>query len=267
MLVACSRLYDVNAAAREAWWTLFSVIADRSNVDLRPISHNASLQELWRRDDLGCTFMCGFPWVASGRQHPAIAAPVPLDSRSEDRPHYVSDYVVLDKSPIASMSQASGRTIGWSVQHSQSGFHAPRRHLMGLKSDQGGTLFARSVGPLHTPKGSLEALDRGVVDVVAIDSLYFRIGQLTDPGSFGRYRSIGHTPPRPMPLFVASPDVPASKVRALRQAVCALHSETTTAHLLAKLGIARFARVNPRSYDIIRDEAAECDSFGIEAPV
>ncbi|TQE99265.1 MAG: PhnD/SsuA/transferrin family substrate-binding protein [Spiribacter salinus] len=267
MLVACSRMYDVNAAAQEAWWTLFSIIADKSGVELRPLSHNGSLEELWRRNDLGCTFMCGFPWVATGRQHPAIAAPVPLDARSEGRPHYVSDYVAVDASPIGSMAQASGCTIGWSVQHSQSGYQAPRHHLMDLERDRGRPLFARSVGPLHTPNGCLEALDQGVADVVPIDSLYFRVGQLTDPDRFARYRSIGHTPPRPMPLFVASPNIPTSKVRALGQAVCALHNEKAAADTLALLGIKRFVLVDPESYDIIREEAAECDASGVGAPI
>ena len=62
--VANARMYSVNPGAASAWNELFEWLARASGVDLRVIDHKfpAPLAELWSRPDLGCAFMCGFPY-------------------------------------------------------------------------------------------------------------------------------------------------------------------------------------------------------------
>ena len=78
--VANARMYSVNAGAAAAWKDLFEWLAGASNVDLRVIDHAfpAPLSELWSRPDLGCAFMCGFPYKLTDHPPRPVAAPVPL---------------------------------------------------------------------------------------------------------------------------------------------------------------------------------------------
>ena len=63
--VANARMYSVNPGAASAWKELFEWLARESGVDLRVIDHTfpAPLADLWSRPDLGCAFMCGFPYM------------------------------------------------------------------------------------------------------------------------------------------------------------------------------------------------------------
>ena len=49
----------------QAWHAVLTRIGATSRVDLEIIEHAypASLDELWEREDLGCVFMCGYPWA------------------------------------------------------------------------------------------------------------------------------------------------------------------------------------------------------------
>ena len=86
---------------------------------------------LWARDDLGAAFMCGFPF--------ALAAPQPRRrSRRRSRRRramaggrvYCTDFVVRADSRFRTLADTSGGRIGWTVEHSQSGYNAVRHHLL-----------------------------------------------------------------------------------------------------------------------------------------
>ena len=84
--VANARMYSVNPGAASAWKELFEWLARASGVDLRVIDHSfpAPLSELWSRPDLGCAFMCGFPYMLSTHPPRPVAAPVPLAGRCRE---------------------------------------------------------------------------------------------------------------------------------------------------------------------------------------
>lgn len=266
MLIACSRMYDVNDRAKAAWWSTFSAISELSGIELQPIIHDGPLDHLWMRDDLGCAFMCGYPWAKEGKRHQALAAPIPRADWSEGMPRYVSTYVVMASSDIRTLDDAVGKTIGWSVRHSQSGFNAPRHHLMCLAENKRASLFAHSVGPLETPKGCLTALETGTADVVPIDSLYFDIGQRTDPATFSRYRSIGHTPLSPLPLLIASPSMDTGTADRLRLACQSAHTDPSGRAALDILGIEQLGAVDASEYNRLIRQAEECEAAGVSLP-
>ena len=64
-LIANARMYAVTPAAEAAWRTILERAAARSGVPLTymPYPAPAPLEALWRREDLGLAFMCGWPFA------------------------------------------------------------------------------------------------------------------------------------------------------------------------------------------------------------
>ena len=75
MTIACSRMYNVTPEARAAWNAIFEWAESRSGVPLEVIEHAAPapLDDLWARDDMGCVFMCGWPWAMADPRPRLIA--------------------------------------------------------------------------------------------------------------------------------------------------------------------------------------------------
>ena len=63
-LIANCRMYSVAPGAAEAWKRLFAWLAKDTGVPLHIVDHAfpLKLNDLWGRDDLAATFMCGWPW-------------------------------------------------------------------------------------------------------------------------------------------------------------------------------------------------------------
>src|SRR5262245_22606300 len=95
-LIANARMYSVARGAIAAWKRLFAWLQQTSGVSLAVIDHAfpAPLIDLWRRDDLACTFVCGWPFLRLGGGHKVIAAPVPAADYAAGRPVYCSHFIV-----------------------------------------------------------------------------------------------------------------------------------------------------------------------------
>ena len=108
--VANARMYSVDPGAASAWKELFEWLARASGVDLRVIDHAfpAPLAELWSRPDLGCAFMCGFPYKLSKHPPRPVAAPVPLSGPVPGRPVYATRLVVKADSSFRSLQDTFG---------------------------------------------------------------------------------------------------------------------------------------------------------------
>ena len=131
-LVANARMYAVNPAARDLWQRLFAWVAERSGVPLVYVDHAAPapLETLWSRPDLGLAFMCGYPFARAQPAVQAVAAPLPAHPRCQGRAVYWTDFAVAADGPFRQLADTFGGRIGWTVEHSQSGFNAVRHHLL-----------------------------------------------------------------------------------------------------------------------------------------
>jgi hypothetical protein len=105
-LIANARMYAVTPGVREAWQRLFDWMARTSGVPLEYIDHAAPapLETLWAREDLGATFMCGFPFALAPRKPGLIAAPVPSPPRYGGMAQYCTDFIVRADRPFARLS-------------------------------------------------------------------------------------------------------------------------------------------------------------------
>jgi ABC-type phosphate/phosphonate transport system substrate-binding protein len=263
-LVANARMYAVNPAARAAWAALFGWVARRAGVPLTVIDHAAPapLEELWSRSDLGLAFICGYPFAGEAFPVRPVAAPVPASPLAAGRPFYASHLMVRSESPILTLADSFGGRLGWTVAHSQSGFNALRSHL--LPHWQGKPLYARTVGPLVTPRRVIDALLAGEIDIGPLDSYVHDLLLSHEPETAARLRIVETTAPRPMPLLVASDTVHAAAIASLRATLLAADDEAPT--LLADLRLSGFAAIEREAYDVLLEDARRAEEAGYTIP-
>lgn len=264
-LVASARMYAVDAATSAAWSALFSRITALSGVPLDIIAHAAPapLEDLWRRDDLGLTFMCGYPFASGPFSVRPVAAPVPASG--DGMPFYATHLVVRASSDIATLQDSFGHRIGWTVAHSQSGFNAIRTHLLGDWRERG-LLYGESIGPLLTPHRVVEALLAERIDIGPLDSYFYDLLLVAEPETAARLRIVATTTPRPMPLLVASQAVENEVVASLQQALLAIADDPAGREILAHLRLTGFQVVEAESYRILVREAQAADAAGYMQP-
>lgn len=266
-LAANARMYAVNPAVGAAWAELFGRVSAASGIALKVIDHAAPapLEELWRRNDLGLAFICGFPFASGGFPVQPVAAPVPASALAAGRPFYASHLVVRAESAIATLGESFGKRVGWTVEHSQSGFNALRSHLLPYRR-AGGRLYADSIGPLVTPRRVIEAVLTGAIDIGPLDSYVHDLLLAHEPETAAQLRIVETTAPRPMPLLVASAEVEPAIVEKVRSALLAVSADAAAAPLLTRLRLSGFAAVEREDYRSLLDDAHAAEAAGYFMP-
>ena len=267
-LVANSRMYGATPDAAAAWRALFGWVAARSGVPLDDVAHAppAPMADLWRRPDLGAAFMCGRPWTRAEPRPAPIAAPIPSPERYAGLPRYCTDIVVRSDSPFRALADTFGHRLGYTIEESQSGFNALRHHLLAYRTPERPRLYAESVGPLLTPRGVVEALMAGRIDVGPLDSWSHDLMRRDPEDPVHRLRTIATTAPTPIPFVVASPETPVEAVMRLREAFLEVSDEPALARLRERLLLAGFAPVDPVAYDLLIAQDREALAAGYDHP-
>ncbi|MGO4740660.1 phosphate/phosphite/phosphonate ABC transporter substrate-binding protein [Bosea sp. 2KB_26] len=265
-LVANARMYAVNPTVRAAWTDLFAWISSRSGVPLTVVDHAAPapLEDLWQRGDLGLAFICGYPFASGSFPVQPIAAPIPASALAGGRPLYATHLVTRTDSPIATLAGSFGQRLGWTVEHSQSGFNALRCHL--LPHWKTGPLYRQSIGPLLTPRRVIAALLNDEIDIGPLDSYFHDLLLAHEPETAARLRIIETTLPRPMPLLVASGTLEAAPLANLRDALLEAAALPQAQALLARLKLSGFAVVEHGTYDVLLQDARRAEAAGYGRP-
>jgi ABC-type phosphate/phosphonate transport system substrate-binding protein len=251
-------MYTVTPEVGELWRSLFAWVGGRAGERLRYLPHAAPapLEALWRRHDLGVAFVCGYPFARGTFPLNAVAVPVPAAERYGGRPVYATDLVVRADGPFRALSDTFGGRIGWTAEHSQSGYHAIRSHLGRLRTGRPSPPFHEAVGPLLTPRGVIEAVLGGAIDVGPLDSYYHDLLLAHDSGTASRLRVVDTTSLTPMPLLAASAETPPGTIVRLQEALFAATTANEIAPLLRALRITGFAPANEAAYRSLLAEAA-----------
>jgi ABC-type phosphate/phosphonate transport system substrate-binding protein len=251
-MFANARMYSVTPAAAEAWRTVIGWAAREAGVPLEFIEHAPPklLSDLWARDDLGVVQMCGLP---ASRRQPAptiVAAPVPSLPRYDGKAVYMSDIAVRADSRFRTVADTFGGVAGYTLKDSQSGYYAFRSFLL---TRYPGAKYRQIVGGLLNPRGVIQALARGEIDVGPLDGYVFDLIRAGDPASAAQVRIIASTDPTPMPPLVATASLSDHQVNALRAAFLRAHEERSLP--LRTLLIERFVVPDLRVYDETRRRA------------
>ena len=267
MRIANARMYAVSPEAEAAWQALLARIAEAAGVAFAytPYPAPLPLEELWRRDDLGCVFMCGYPIALGIAEVTPIAAPVPAADWAQGLPVYRSDLIVRADSPYRTLADTFGGRVGWTVEHSHSGFNALRHHLLRYRHG-GKPVYREVVGNLVTARRILDAVLDGSIDVGPLDAYWHMLIARYRPELTAGIRVIESTDTAPMPAFVASPGLSADAVARLRGAFAAAHTQDWFPPLAAGLRLSRFAAMTHADYASTMRWDSEAKAAGYPLP-
>jgi ABC-type phosphate/phosphonate transport system substrate-binding protein len=261
-------MYSVNPQAAAAWKELFSWLAGASGVELDIIDHAfpLKLSDLWSRDDLACTFMCGFPLMLSERRPKLVAAPIPVDAPLAGQPVYATRLVVRSDSSFQCLEDTFGGRLGYTVHDSHSGYNALRHHLLPYYRQRGAKLFSESVGPLTTPRRVIDALLNGSIDVGPLDNYALDLMLRYDEVLRGQIRGIATTDAAPIPPLVAARNCPEEVVAKLQDALEKIGDAAECESLRDRLRLRGFTKVDIRDYEVSLQWDAEARLAGYPEP-
>ena len=266
-LVANARMYAVDAHVAAWWRHLFAWVANEAHVELTTIDHPPPrpLPDLWRRNDLGCAFICGYPW--STWEHEAtrpqlLAAPIPSAPRYGGRAVYCTDIVVRSDSKFQSIDDLRGARFAYTAEHSQSGWQAPRAFFAERARQAGGRLFGDVVGPLQTPRAVAAAVIANRADAGPLDSWWHDLLRRHDAATAARLRTIARTPMTPIPPLVTAATTPAAIRERLVASLERVRSDATLSPLCEALLISGFVRAAADDYFQLSHNAQQIDAIG-----
>lgn len=269
-MIACSRMYNLNPALTNLWRSLFELTAAMAEVPLDVIDYAAPapLDQLWARADLACVFMCGWPFQRATRSFQIIAAPIPeyhATLHPLNGPQYCTNLVVSDTSSYERLQDTFGGRIAWTDRGSHSGFNAPRKLLLAHLNGQE-QLYCESIGPVVTPRASLNSILEGSADVAPLDSYFHSLLARHEPDTARRIRVIAQTPAAPIPLLVAAPEIDPEIVAKLGQAFAQASGTPQLAPYLTGLCLSGFAIPSRTDYAVTDQWHTEAMTAGYHEP-
>ena len=265
-LIGCARMYGSSPSLSAAWGALLARVSELSGVALDVIEHAypASLDELWERPDMGCVFMCGYPWVVREHRPRLLASPVPSPERYGNQPVYFSDFVVRADSRFATLEDTFGTRLAYSIETSHSGYNAARHHLLRFRTAARPALYADTVGPLVSQKRVLDAVIDGRADVAPLDSYLLDLWKRHLPEVTAAVRVVATTEAAPIPPLVASPAIDEGTCARVTATLLDLHRDPALASTLESLLLSRFVAPAPSDrFDVFleRQRAAEMAGY------
>ena len=266
--VANARMYAVSPAAEAEWRALIAHIARDADAsfDYLPYGAPQPLEALWRRPDLGCVQMCGYPIALGVATVTPLASPVPAAPWAEGRAVYRSDLIVRRDAPYETLPETFGGTVGWTVEHSHSGFNALRHHLLPWREDGRDRLYRNAIGHLVTARRILDSVIAGDIDIGPLDAYWHMLMRKYEPALTEQVRILESTATAPMPAFVAAPALPEPTVARLRAAFAAAHRQPWFAHFRETLLIEGFQPVTQESFEPTMEWDRAAKAAGYDAP-
>ena len=252
-LIANTRMYGVGEACRRLWNELVAQISESAAVPLTVLEHAAPapMTELWRRADMGLVQMCGWPFWRADPRPKLVAAPVLDHPYCENRPLYWTDMVVRRDDGATRLEDLFGRRIGWTTEHSHSGYNAPRRMLLPHFLASGERLFSQSLGPFMSPMGIVDALIGDEIDVGPVDGYFHLLLKRHRPEIAARVRTIGVSDLAPIPR--------------LRHSAVQIHLKPAARRIMDDLAIERFVLPEPGFYEATERWSREAIASGYAA--
>ena len=264
-MIASARMYEWSPSLTVAWGRLLRWVVARAGVPLDVESAATALvplDEIWQRDDLGCVFMCGYPWASRPDRPHLLAGPVPSQSRYGGQPVYFTDFIVRTDGPHRTLEDTFGGTIAYSAETSHSGYNAARFHLLSHRGPDRPELYGRVLGPLGRQLAVIDAVIDGKADVGPIDGFALDLLRRHGQERAARVRVVGTTVAAPSAPLVASPMTGADARARLTEALCAVHEAPEMASTLEAVLLTRFVRVTPAAFDVFIDRRRAAEDAG-----
>lgn len=266
--IANARMYAVTPEVEARWRELLGHVAEDAGVELSYVPYPAPqpLEDLWKREDLGAVFMCGFPIALGLAPVVPLAAPIPRAPWARGRALYRTDLIVREDACYRTLEDTFGGRAGWTVAHSHSGFNAFRHHLLAYRTAARPVLYAAMTGNLVTARRVLDGVREGRLDVGPLDAYWHLLIARHAPELTRGIRTLTSTETAPMPALVAAAGAPAELVRRLRAAFAGAASRAWFGPLAEPLLLEGFAAVTKESFARLLEWDAEARDAGYALP-
>jgi len=267
-LIANARMYAVTPEVEAHWRELLERVAQDAGVGLSYVPYPAPqpLENLWKREDLGAVFMCGFPVALGLAPVIPLAAPVPRAPWARGRAVYRTDLIVREDAPYRTLEDTFGGRAGWTVEHSHSGFNAFRHHLLAYRTSTRPALYGEMTGNLVTARRILDGVREGRLDIGPLDAYWHLLIARHAPELTRGIRTLASTETAPMPAFVAAAGAPPELVGRLREAFAGAAAQSWFAPLAEPLLLEGFAAVARESFAPLLEWDAEARAAGYALP-
>ncbi len=267
--IANARMYAVTPEVEACWRELLAHVARDAGVELTYVPYPAPqpLEDLWKREDLGAVFMCGFPIALGLAPVMPLAAPMPRAPWAQGRAVYRTDLIVRADAPYRTLEDTFTGRAGWTVAHSHSGFNALRHHLLAYRTPTRPALYREMTGNLITARRVLDDVREGRLDIGPLDAYWHLLIARHAPELTRGIRTLTSTETAPMPAFVAAAGAPAELVQRLRAAFTGAAGRPWFAPLAEPLLLAGFAAASLRSFAPLLewDREARAAGYGLPA--
>jgi len=266
--IANARMYAVTPEVEARWRELLGRVAQDAGFELSYLPYPAPqpLEDLWKRQDLGAVFMCGFPIALGLAPVIPLAAPIPRAPWAAGRAVYRTDLIVRQDAPYRTLEDTFGGRAGWTVAHSHSGFNAFRHHLLAYRTPARPALYGEMTGNLVTARRVLDAVREGRLDVGPLDAYWHLLIARHAPELIRGIRTLTSTDTAPMPAFVAAAGAPTELVRRLREAFMGAAARAWFAPLAEPLLLEGFAESPLSSFAPLLEWDAEARDAGYALP-
>jgi ABC-type phosphate/phosphonate transport system substrate-binding protein len=168
---------------------------------------------------------------------------------------------VRANSPFRKLEDTFGARVGYTVRDSQSGYVALREHLTPYRKARGAPLFREVVGPLVSPRGVVDALLDGRIDVGPLDSYAHDLMRRANPQVASELRTIATTAAAPIPLFVATAPLENDTVQRLQAAFVQVAQVDQLQQLRETLLLSKFVVPKVGDYEIFHVRSAASDRY------
>jgi ABC-type phosphate/phosphonate transport system substrate-binding protein len=267
-MIANARMYAVTPEAEAAWASLIAHVAEEAGASFAytPYPAPQPLEHLWRRPDLGCVFMCGYPIALRIAQVTPLAAPIPDASWAKGRAVYRSDLIVRKNAPWQTLEETFDGRVGWTVDHSHSGFNALRHHLLPYRTTTRPQVYREAAGNLVTARRILDEVLAGGIDIGPLDGYWHMLIARWKPELTAGIRVLASTEVAPMPAFVTAKDADPDLVRRLRAAFAAAATRPWFGPIAEQLLITGFEPMDHADYALTLKWDREAKAAGYPTP-
>lgn len=214
----------------------------------------AERERRFDQDKIQVCWICGLPYVWKADRNPAeielLAAPVMRGDRYRDMPVYFSEIVVRADSPYRRFEDLRGAIWAFNEPGSHSGYNIARFRLAGMESPES---FFKQAVMSGSHEASLDGILGGWIDGSAIDSIVLELFLKHHPERGVELRSLEVLGPSPIPPLIVRRSVPEALRDQLKQLLLNMHADPLGKQALAATPVARFAAVDDRQYDPIRE--------------
>lgn len=200
------------------------------------------------KQEIDAGFVCSGPYVDGKKEFGLELVAVP---RAYGKTTYHSYIIVPKGSKATSLDDLKGKRFAFTDPLSNTGKLVPE-YMLKRKGQVPEQFFSKLVYSGSHDK-SISAVNQGLVDGAAVDSLIWDYANRTKPEQTANTIVIQKSEPYAIPPFVVRPGLPPAVKQKLAAILLAAHNDPKGKTILDKMMIDRFEKIEDSAYDTIRD--------------